>query len=209
MTGNHKIFGLTGQSGAGKTTVARLFARLGVQVVDCDSVARQTARDHSPCVAEIGRRFPQLVTEGRLDRAKTAAMIFADNQAKDEYQQIIFPYLTYLLLRIIAEAKPGTAVMLDAPTLYESGMDRICGSVIAVTAAEDKMLERIILRDSITEEQAKARLFSQQRDEFFIRQCDYHILNDGDMAALERRVDEVAQAAGIGRFHGGWHNQQV
>jgi dephospho-CoA kinase len=206
MYANHKILGLTGQSGAGKTTVAGIFSQCGMRVVDCDSLARDAAQDGSPCVEEIGRRFPQLVAGGKLLRSETAALIFSDNKDKNDYQQIIFPYLAYLLFRVIAETDINTPILLDAPTLFESGMDRLCGKIIAVTAAEDKKRERIILRDSITREQAAARLFAQQGEDFFASHCDYHIVNDGDFAALERRVRQVYFMINIER---GWHNQQA
>jgi dephospho-CoA kinase len=207
MITNHKILALTGQSGAGKTTVARIFAGLGMRVVDCDSVARDAARDHSPCVEEIGRRFPQLVSCGKLLRAETAALIFSDNEAKNTYQQIIFPYLTYLLMRMIAETDANTTILLDAPTLFESGLDRICGKIIAVTAAERGRRERIILRDSITAEQANARLFAQQSEDFFASHCDFLIVNDGDLTELERKVRQIYER--LIQPEMGWRNQQA
>lgn len=184
------IIGLTGQSGAGKSTVCQVFAESGFTVVDCDGIARKTA-DNRRFLDEISRRFPErlITADGRLDRAATAKLIFTDEQKRGLYQRIIFPYITYEVMRGIKSAKGS--VLLDAPTLFESGLDMVCGWIVSVTADIDKCAERIMKRDGITEKQARERLSSQHGAEFFRQRSNYNIENNGTRQQLIDCAAEV------------------
>ena len=132
------IIGLTGQSGAGKSTVSKVLAmQAGFAVIDCDGVAREVTADGSLCNMEIGRHFPEMVLQGFvLDRQKTAQIVFSDKNKLREYESIIYPYITQNVNELISlySANGYQAIILDAPTLFEAGMDSICDMVIGVIA---------------------------------------------------------------------------
>lgn len=187
---NIMIIGLTGQSGAGKSTVCKVFAESGFDIVNCDDIARKTA-DNRRFLDEISRRFSKdlLNPDGSLNRTATAKLIFTDEEKRGRYQRIIFPYIIYEIVRRIKSAKDS--VLIDAPTLFESGLDMVCDKIVSVTADTDKCAERIIKRDGITPEQARERLSSQHGVDFFKERSDINIENNDTLRQLIELTAEV------------------
>lgn len=188
---NNMIIGLTGQSGAGKTTFCEVFARRRFTVIDCDDIARGIA-DSRSFLEELDVRFPDrlLKSNGLLDRAKTARVIFSDSSKRELYNRLIFPYIIYEVIRRIKLS--GENILLDAPTLFESGLNIICDKIIAVTADRERCLERITARDGLSCEQAAARIASQNSLEYFREHSDYTIQNNGSLAELERTAERIS-----------------
>lgn len=184
---NRRIIGLTGQSGAGKSTVRGIFERNGFEVIDCDGVAREIARKKA-FLDEISERFGEklLNEDGSLNRAETASMIYGDSTKYSEYCGIIFPYITYDIMRKIEFAAGD--VLLDAPTLFEAGIDALCSDIISVIADEKLCAERISKRDGISPEKAKERLSSQHNALFFREHSDYVIENGGSEKELYEKA---------------------
>lgn len=187
---NIMIIGLTGQSGAGKSTVCNVFAESGFEIVNCDAIARKTA-DNRQFLDEISRRFSEdlLNSDGTLNRAATAKLIFTDSEKRGLYQRIIFPYIINEIVRRIKSAKDN--VLLDAPTLFEAKLDMVCDRIVSVTADTDKCAERIIMRDKISPKQARERLSSQHTAEFFKNRSDFNIENNDTLRQLIERTAEV------------------
>ena len=185
------IIGLTGQSGAGKSTVSAVFESRDFSVIDCDRIAREAARN-SAFLNELSERFPQklLNPDGSLNRQATADLIYNDTRAREKYQRVIFPYIIYEMIREIKES--GGIVVLDAPTLFEAGLDIICDKIVAVTADTEMCVRRITERDKIGEQQARERLSSQKSAEFFRIHSDYHIENNTTAADLRENAAKVA-----------------
>lgn len=178
-----RIIGLTGQSGAGKSTVRAVFEENGFSVIDCDGVAREVAEKRA-FLNEISERFGKklLNEDGSLNRAETAAMIYGDRAKYSEYCGIIFPYITYYIMRKIENAAGN--VLLDAPTLFEAGIDALCTDIISVVADTKLCAERISRRDGISHEKARERLSSQHSEAFFRDNSDYVIENSGSEKEL-------------------------
>lgn len=182
----YRIIGLTGMSGAGKSTVGKVFAQSGFLWIDCDKCAREVAAEQ-PFLAELAERFsPEVIKDGTLDRRKTAELIFSSKDKRRLYNKIIYPYIAYNILDKIKSA--GCDILLDAPTLFEARLEPVCTAVVSVLADKELCCERIIKRDGITREQAKARLSSQHTAEFFRERSDLCIENNGT-------EDELIQAA--------------
>lgn len=200
---NIMIIGLTGQSGAGKSTVCRVFAESGFRVIDCDAAARKTA-EAPRFLDEISRWFTEeLITpDGALNRKAVAKLIFTNSEKRERYQRIIFPYIVNEIMRGITHANGN--VLIDAPTLFEAKLDMLCDKIVSVTADLDRCAERIIKRDKILPEQAYERLSSQHSAEFFKERSDYNIENNG---TLEESVSSAKKI--IEKLITGADNEQI
>lgn len=184
------IIGLTGMSGAGKSTVCEVFRGRGFSVVDCDVIARRAA-EIPEFLEEISERFSEcsdqmLNPDGSLNRPEVARLIYSDENARDRYQRIIFPYIIYNVIQEIY--KLGGLVLLDAPTLFESKLDMICAKIVSVCAAESVCAYRIAVRDNISHGDAMKRISAQHNADFFYERSDYFITNAGTVSELYDRA---------------------
>ncbi len=176
------VVGLTGQSGAGKTTVGREFVRNGFYHIDCDRLAHQLLGPGTKCTNALMKQFPQFYTGGIFDRRKAAPLLFSDKALLESYNSAIFPFITDEIQVRIAECEKNgnELILLDAPTLFEAGADRMCELIVACVADESIRLERIMLRDKIDGQSARNRFKSQHSEDFFREHADYVIENNGD-----------------------------
>lgn len=182
------IIGLTGPSGAGKSVVASVAEGLGFFVVDCDTVARCAVEDENLLFALCEAFGRDIIKNGQLDRRELALRAFssADNTAL--LNRLTLPVITEYIEKMI-EGK--NAVLLDAPTLFESGLDKRCDLVVGVLADKDTRRERIVARDSLTERDADARMKAAKTDEFFRFRCDLLLINDGSLEELKTKAAEM------------------
>lgn len=190
--------GLTGMSGAGKSTASLVFVDHGFAVIDCDIVSRLVVSPGSHALRAITARFSEdiLTADGTLDRRKLGGIVFGAPEKLAALNDIIYPYITY---RIICEIKKFAErgrdlIMLDAPTLFESGADMLCDAVVSITADRSFCVKRITERDGLTPEQAEKRLSSQHDTQFYKERSDYCAENSGSLEDLEAEVAKIAQA---------------
>ncbi|MBR1739576.1 MAG: dephospho-CoA kinase [Ruminococcus sp.] len=185
--------GLTGQSGAGKTTVSEVFKRRGFAVINCDLVAREVTEAGSECCKALALLFPDCFDEAfALDRAKLAQAVFSDREKLKILDDAIYPFITERIKEHIAVlSRENDNILLDAPTLYEAGADSLCDKVVGVIADDCVRLRRVTARDGITEEQALKRFSSQHSAEFFEHRCNYVIDNSFDIALAEKETDRI------------------
>lgn len=192
---NSIVIGLTGQSGAGKTTVSRVFEENGFSVINADAAARDAAVAGSPCLAELSGAFGSeiILPEGGLDRKSLAGIVFADREKLALMNSIMHPYIIRLIEKKICDLCSDGAeyILLDAPTLFEAGADKMCSRIISVTAREDIRMGRIEIRDKISRERIKERFASQLSEEFFISHSDYVIKNNGSSRELCQKALET------------------
>lgn len=186
------VIGITGPTGAGKTTVLNVLRAMGGAVADCDEVYHELLRTSAPMREELKRRFGAEIFEenGDLRRKELGAIVFRDPQALDELNAITHRHIVAELKRLIAQARAGgrPAIALDAIALMESGAGALCDVTIAVTASEEVRVGRIMEREGIGEEYARARIASQKPSAWFEARCTHTLRNDGDKAALEDRA---------------------
>ncbi len=192
------IVGLTGMSGAGKSTVCRAFAESGFDVIDCDLSAREVVLPGSPALDELRDRLsPELILpDGTLDRRKTAELIFHSEEKRALFNKIIYPYITYNIAEKLKRA--GNCALLDAPTLFEARLGFLCASIVSVTADPENCVKRIMKRDGIPEELARARLKSQHGADFYRQRSSFCIENNG----TQQQLAEAAQSV-ISQLKGG------
>ncbi|MBR0142084.1 MAG: dephospho-CoA kinase [Ruminococcus sp.] len=190
------IVGLTGQTGAGKSTVSRIFSENGFKVINADIIARKVVEKGTPCLAEISDYFGLSIlnADGTLNRKALAEIVFTDRAKLETLDTIIYPYITGEILRLIRKysAEGEKFILLDAPTLFESRADDFCDIIISVLADADIRLKRITARDNISEEQARQRMNSQLSEDFFISHSDYIIKNNGLIDVVAEISKEVS-----------------
>lgn len=191
------VVGLTGQTGAGKSTVSKVFASNGFAVVDADQVARKIVEKGTKCLDEIADLFGQQVinVDGTLNRKALAGIVFSDKSRLEALNTITYPYITGEILRQIRlhSLKGEKLILLDAPTLFESRADDFCEIIISVLADADIREKRIIARDSLTAEQARKRMNSQLDEDFFRSHSDYIIQNNGRIDLVNEIAAEVSE----------------
>ncbi len=156
------IIGLTGGIGSGKSTVARLFAELGVGVVDADDIARALVRPGQPALAAIIAHFGRalLTPQGELDRRRLRERIFADAQAKSWLNALLHPLIRERMLADCAAAS-SPYCLLVVPLLFENGLESLVARTLVVDVSEATQIARTCARDGVDEAQVRAILASQ------------------------------------------------
>ncbi len=175
------VIGLTGQTGAGKTTVCEYLEKNGFYIIDGDILAREAVKNKrvlSDLAAEFGEDI--ILPDGTLDRKKTASRAFASREKTERLNAITHPAITALTVLEIEKARRSGAkgAVVDAAALFESPIAAMCTVTAAVVAPEGERLKRIMLRDSITEAEARARMAAQYKDEYYAERADI-IINNG------------------------------
>lgn len=169
------IVGLTGGTGAGKTSALAALEDLGGTVLDCDAVYHQMLRTDPALREAITAAFgPVFCPDGSLDRQKLGTLVFSDHAALDRLNAIVYEYLPPELMR---RAAGQSLVGLDAINLVESGLDRLCACTVAVLAPAEDRVRRIMARDGISEDYARLRISAQPSDAFYRERCS-HILEN-------------------------------
>lgn len=185
-------WGLTGNIGSGKSTVAQWLADKGAAIVDADAIAKQATAD--PKVLErIARALgSELVKDGSLDRAATAKKVFGDKAALDTLNGITHPWIAEERKKQVqahlASATPPAIIIHDIPLLYEVGAEAIVDGVIVVYAPLDIRVERVKERSSFSEEDIRARDAKQLSLDEKVKRADIVIDNSGDLEALETEL---------------------
>ncbi len=195
-SGSTVIVGLTGQTGAGKSTVSRVFVEQGFSLIDADRIAREVVEPGSPCLDELFEYFGSTIRgeNNSLNRRALASIVFTDAHKLEVLNSIIHPYITEEIFRRINQfAQEGhILILLDAPTLFESKASDFCDLIISVLADPEIRRDRIIVRDHLTEEAALQRMQAQLPEEFFAKHSDYIIRNNADLTKLTALAEEVA-----------------
>ena len=189
------IIGLTGPTGAGKSTVAAELSRQGCRVIDCDKAAREVTTSCKPCIDELCSAFGSgiLKPNGEIDRKKLAEKAFSTRRNSDLLNHITHPWILKLVDDRIEEYRKTGArfVVVDAPLLFESGADKICSVILAVTAPLSVRLDRIIKRDGISMELARSRIHAQNDDAFYTNRADYCIDGTQSLSGLAAEVESI------------------
>lgn len=177
-----KIIGLTGPTGAGKSVAAAVAEQMGIQVIDCDRVARTAVMPDTAGLAALVSAFGAeiLAADGTLDRKELARRAFCDKAHTELLNQTLLPHI----IPLVEAEQHADRVLLDAPTLFESGIDATCQAVVAVLSDREKRLERIIERDGISRKDAELRLNAGKSDTFYLERTSYILYNNGDFDAF-------------------------
>ncbi len=187
-----KIIGLTGQSGAGKSTVANYYKSLGAFVFNADDAVRKIYESGSACLNAVAARFGRDIInpDKSLNRKLLAQRAFSSPEETAALNSIVHPFVTAELFSQIKRYNPRLLI-LDAPQLFEGNLDVICDGIISVISPENMRLNRICQRDGLTAAQAKQRINAQHDEYYFMDNSDFVIINDSDKQALLKRAKEI------------------
>ena len=177
-----KIIGLTGPTGAGKTTALRVLEELGAVIIDCDEVYHDLLENDADMLAELRDSFPEAFESGAFERKKLGAVVFASPERLEKLNAITHKYVDREVSRIIEDSreKGARAVAIDAIALVESGLAERCDATCAVIAPLRRRVRRLMKREGISEEYARSRIAAQKPARWFSRHTDITLRNDAD-----------------------------
>ncbi len=188
-----KLIGVTGGTGAGKTTALVSLSDLGALTIDADGVYHDLCRTNGALLAEIENRFPGSVEDGELQRKKLGAAVFSDPAALKDLDGIIYPYVENAIDELLAEraAAGGTAAAIDAINLIGTPLETRMDALVGVLAPEEQRLARLMAREGISAEYARLRIRSQKPDSYYLEHCRYILRNDGSREEFRRACDKL------------------
>jgi dephospho-CoA kinase len=190
-----KRIGITGNIGSGKSTVAQMLVEKGATLIDADALARAATNDANvleQIQAELGS---DLVIDGKLDRAKTAELVFNNLDARKILNSIIHPWVRQKSAERVTElessASPPPVILQDIPLLFENGLEKNLDAVIVVYAPLELRLARVVSRSNMTAEDFYARDAAQMKLEEKVKRADYVIDNSADLNDLQKQVKQL------------------
>ena len=189
------MIGLTGPTGAGKSEAARVFARQGCVIIDADMLSRRVVEKGSPCLRALTEHFSDaiLYPDGSLNRKALAAVAFSSPEQTEVLNRLVHPAIIRMIEEklMLAQSQGEWAAVIDAPLLFQAGLNRLCDVTLAVSAPPELRLQRICLRDDLTEEQALTRMSAQPDDVYFTQRATHTIDNSGAGEAFHQRVEAL------------------
>lgn len=171
------IFGITGGTGCGKTTLLKVIEENGGLILDCDAIYHELLSSDNNLLSSIETRFPGTVENGALQRKKLGSIVFSDKNALQDLNKITHGAIKAEVLRRL-ESKPKLAA-IDAIALFEGGLAELCDVTVAVTAPEEVRVKRLMLRDNIPEDYARSRIAAQHKEDWFRQRCHCTLENNG------------------------------
>lgn len=179
-----KVIGITGPTGAGKTTAVRVLETMGGCVIDCDEVYHGLLEHSVSLREELTARFGRDILDknGRVDRKALGRCVFQDSTALATLNTLTHRYVAEEVGRLLsaAAAEGRRVAAIDAIALIESGLGGQCAAIVGILAPKDVRIHRIMAREGISEEYARLRVEAQREDGFFRANCTHILENSGD-----------------------------
>lgn len=192
-----KIYALTGGIAAGKSEASRRFEELGIPVIDSDRIGHETLEPGGSAEKQVVEEFGEgILAEGRIDRAKLGAIVFADPAALKRLNALVHPAVGREIASQTAklEEEGHDAAIIEAALHAEDGKlrERFAG-LIVVDCPREERIRRLEASRGMTEEEAVRRIEAQTPPEAKLHLARWVILNTGDIAHLHDRVDEIVK----------------
>lgn len=189
------IIGITGGTGCGKTTLLEILREHGAAVIDCDAIYHQLLQTDPSLRDAIETQFPGVVKGGVLQRKELGNIVFSDPAALQILNRITHAAVKDEVIRRLTPTPALAAI--DAIGLFEGKLAELCQLTVAVTAPEDARIQRLMLRDAISEEYARARIAAQRPQNEFQSLCNYTLHNDTTPQAFREKCLAFLQDLGI------------
>lgn len=189
------VVGLTGGIAAGKTTVSKMFADLGIPVIDADDLAREVVDPGTPGLQQVVDEFGPSVLDssGRLDRKIVGDLVFNDEEARTKLNAILHPRIAAAGANYINSYQDHEApyIVYEAALLVETGTYEALAALVVVSADESVQRLRLVARDGFTVDEANARIASQLPVSRKVEVADFVITNNGNLEHTREQVAEV------------------
>ena len=186
------IIGLTGGIGSGKTTVANLFAELGISIIDADQVAREVVEPSTSALQQITARYGQQVItmDGQLNRSKLRDIIFASASEREWLETLLHPLIRARMHEYVTQAKSPYCILV-IPLLLESKPNELVQRILVVDTPEKSQISRTLLRDKSSAEQIQQIMASQVSRSQRLAAADDVIINDSNLTTLKSQVENL------------------
>ncbi len=183
------IIGITGASGAGKSVASKCFEKIGFKIVDLDKITHEIYKTDKECVGEIKAVFGDEVIDqnGDVLRKRLGEIVFNDSQKLNILNNLVHKYI---LKKAMQEIKTHKNIVLDAPLLFEAGLDKMCDITLGIISSKNENAKRITQRDDISLSLANKRLDNQHDNLFFEKNCTFCIHNNSNVDSFIKKVDE-------------------
>lgn len=183
------VLGMTGPTGSGKSSAADMARNRGIKVIDCDIVARQAVEKGAEGLDALVKVFGNAILEsdGVLNRKALARTAFSSKENTDLLNRTLLPYIS----KLVKEQMGNGDVILDAPTLFESGLDSVCTATLAVLAEDGIREKRIIARDGLKINEAKARMNAGKDSSYYIEKVDFTVYNNGSSVEFAEKISKI------------------
>lgn len=195
--------GLTGGIASGKSAVAAELAARGAIIIDADVLAREVVEPGTPALAAIIDRFgPQVLSDGQLDRARLAQIVFADPLARRDLERIVHPAVRARAADLERAAGRAAVVVHVIPLLVETGQQEDFDLVVTVDVDHETQIKRLIARNGYTRAEAESRIAAQASREDRRIAADVVLDNTGSVAQLREQIDALwaeLSSAGAGQ----------
>ena len=192
--------GLTGVSGSGKSFVAQIFAQYGIPSVNSDAVVHELYSTKNSCTEVLSQRFGTgiLQKDHSVDRRKLAEIVFSSKEKLQLLNQTVHPFVIERIDMMAKEQelRGSKAFLIEAPQLFEAGLDATCDYIVSVVTDHETRIERLTVRDGITSEMAEKRIQNQYDDLFFKERSNFCIENKAQ-DDLEEQVRFVLKQLGL------------
>ena len=185
---------LTGGIATGKSTVLRALAARGIPTIDADELARLAVAPGTPGLRAVADRFGARVinADGTLDRRALGDIVFGDPAARADLEAIVHPAVYASIEGWFASQPSGTrAAIADIPLLFETGHEDDFDRVLVIACPPEEQLRRVIARDGISEQDARARIAAQWPIEEKVRRADAVVWTSGTRAETMEQVDAL------------------
>ncbi len=176
------VIGLTGGIATGKSTITKLFAAEKIPVVDADAISRDLLNRDGECFQEVIDAFGEEIVSltGEINRKQLGRIIFDDCEKRKKLNSIIHPVVKKIIENMIEIEKHNSdVVLLVVPLMFEVGFDSFCDKVVVVDVSETNQVERLMVRDNISREDAVKRITAQMSTKEKIKKADY-VINNND-----------------------------
>jgi len=187
------IIGLTGGIATGKSEASKNLKKLGCYIIDADKISRQLTSKGSDVLKKIVESFGTgiLTKKGSLNRKKLGSLIFNNKGAKLQLERILHIYIIKKINEIVAKKYKDTDIVIDAPLLFEVGLDRICDKVIVIYARYSLQLKRFMKRDNLPKTEAEQRIAVQMPIEEKMMLATVVIDNSYTLKDLNKNIKQV------------------
>ncbi|REH77333.1 dephospho-CoA kinase [Staphylococcus felis] len=195
-----KVIGLTGGIATGKSTVAELLQIHGFKIVDADVASRKAVEKGSEGLEKVRALFGKeaITAEGEMNRAFIGQEVFYDDEKREKLNQIIHPIVNQLMKKERDDyLEKGYNVIMDIPLLFENGLEDTVDEVWLVYASEPIQIDRLMARNNMSIEDAKARVYSQISIDKKSRMADVVIDNLGSKLELKQNLEKVLVEKGF------------